>query len=577
MLFSLLSEAFDKIEATSGRLDMTDILAELFKKTPASEIEHVIFLSQGELAPPFEGIDLGLGEKYAMDAISLSYGYSRSEVEKLYKKMGDLGTVAQELAGKKKQHSLASEELTVSKVFTTFMKLSSLEGKGSQESKIKMLAELLNSATPVDAKYLIRFPLGRLRLGVGDPTIIDALSVYRAGDKSLRIELERAYNLCSDLGFVAKTFFDSPEKIKHFQIHVFKPIRPALAERLSSSEEIIEKLGKCAIDAKYDGLRMQVHKKKDKIEIYSRKLERMTEMFPEIVEAARQLPADELIFEGEALAYNEKEKRYYSFQQTIQRKRKYGVEAMRAEFPLRLFAFDLLFQDGMDFTVLPYKVRRVALEKLVAKNKTIVPSNQIIASDSLQVEKFFNDSLGAGLEGIIAKDLDAPYVAGARKFAWIKLKRSYGAMADSVDAVIVGYYLGKGQRAEFEFGGLLVAVLNTESGRYETIARIGSGFSEDEMQLLQEQLEKIKTKEKPKELDSKVTPDFWVKLKYVISVSADEITLSPMHTCGLTGSGEDAKGYALRFPRMTSLRDDKSPKEVTTTEEIIKMFELQKK
>ena len=318
---------------------------------------------------------------------------------------------------------------------------------------------------------------------------------------------------------------------------------------------------------------MQIHLQNGTVEIYSRKLEKMTHMFPEITKAAASLKAKSAIFEGEALAYNASEKKYYSFQQTIQRKRKYGIAGMARDFPLRLFVFDLMYLNGKDLTLSPYSSRRKTLEKVFANTEPLVPSELIYTDDPKKLDNYFTNLLGAGLEGIIAKDLSQPYVAGARKFAWIKLKKSYGALADTVDVVIIGYYLGKGQRQEFEFGGLLAAVLNEETGEFESIAKIGSGFSEDEMQSFEKMLDEIKVKEKPKGVNSKLTPDFWVKPAYVITVAADEITLSPMHTCGMVGD----TGYALRFPRMMSLRDDKGSEEITTTKEIIEMFEMQKR
>ncbi len=573
MRFSLLAHAFSQMEETSLRLKMTDILSELLKSTPPAIADKIVYLCQGSIAPPYEGIDIGIGEKFALEAISVSCGYSRSEVEALYKKKGDLGLTAEELVGKKKQASLYSQDLTVEKVFDSFLKLAKLSGTGSQESKIKALAELLNYSTPIEAKYIIRFPIGKLRLGVGDPTILDALSFYSKGDKSLRVELERAYNLCSDLGFVAKSFMENPESIKDFHITPFKPIRPALAEREPTVEGIMERLGKCAVDSKYDGLRMQVHKKGGKIEIYSRKLEKMTQMFPEIVEAAKKLEQNEIIFEGEALAFSKKEGKYFSFQQTIQRKRKYGIAAMSTDFPLRLFVFDVLEVDGTDLTLEPFEKRRGKLEEIFSGKGTLAPSKLIVTDSAVKIEEFFSECITAGLEGIIAKDLKAPYVAGARKFAWIKLKRSYGLLADTIDAVIVGYYLGKGQRAEFKFGGLLAAVWNDENEKFETIARVGSGFSEEEMQSFQKMLKKITVKEKPKDLESKIEPDFWCKPKFVISITADEISHSPQHTCAF----ENERGFALRFPRMVALREDKGIYDITTTKEIKKLFEMQRK
>jgi len=589
MLFSDAAEYFSRIEATASRLEMSAIVAELLGKCDRNEARPLIYIIEGNIAPAHEGLDVGIGEKFAIRAIAQTSGRTEAQVAADSKKSGDLGTTAETFLAKKSQMSLASSPNELSKVYATFLKISRLSGSGSQEAKISFLSELLNGATPLEAKYLVRFCLGKLRLGVGDPSIIDALSMMRHGDKKDKVVLERAFNLCSDLGEVAEHYIAGND-LSRFSTQPFKPIRPALAERLPSSKEIIEKLGKCAVEAKYDGLRMQVHLQNGEVEIYSRKLEKMTHMFPEIVSAASSLKIKSAIFEGEALAYNVKEKRYYSFQETIQRKRKYGIEKMSEEFPLRLFVFDMMYLDGKDLTLAPYSARRKTLEKLVRGSPTLVPSQQIITDSPKKLEEYFQACIAEGLEGIIAKDLTQPYVAGARKFAWIKLKKSYGDMADTVDAVIVGYYLGKGQRQEFEFGGLLAAVRNEETGELETIAKIGSGFSEDEMVSFEKMLEKIKLAKKPKGVSSKLEPDFWVKPKYVITVAADEITLSPMHTCGMLGdiqrsSGSSVyptasrlnTGYALRFPRMMSLRDDKGPDEATTTKEIIELFEMQRR
>ncbi|MCX8175541.1 MAG: ATP-dependent DNA ligase [Candidatus Micrarchaeota archaeon] len=572
MLFSEAADFFSRIEATSSRLEMSAIAAELLKKCEKEEVKPLVYIMEGNVAPAHEGLDAGIGEKFAIRAIAQVSGRGEKQVEADFKKSGDLGTTAENLLKKRAQLSLASTPNSVLKVHSSFMKISRLSGAGSQEAKILLLSELLNGASPLEAKYIVRFCLGKLRLGIGDPSIIDALSMARHGDKRDREAIERAFNLCSDLGEVAQDYMAGKD-LSRFSARPFSPIRPALAERLPTPKEIIARLGKCAVEAKYDGLRMQVHIKDGKVEIYSRKLEKMTHMFPEITSAASALRCNSAIFEGEALAYNQKEKRYYSFQETIQRKRKHGIEAMQRDFPLRLFAFDIMYLDGKDLTLEKYADRRKALEKLAAGSSVIVPSEQIITDSPKRLEEYFQRCISEGLEGIIAKDLSAPYIAGARKFAWIKLKKSYGEMADTVDAVIVGYYLGKGARQEFEFGGLLAAVLNDETGELETIAKIGSGFSEDEMRKLQEMLEKIRLKQKPKGLNSKLEPDFWVKPKYVITVAADEITLSPMHTCGLVGE----TGYALRFPRMMALRDDKSPQDITTTKEIISLFEMQKR
>ncbi|MCX8198225.1 MAG: ATP-dependent DNA ligase [Candidatus Micrarchaeota archaeon] len=572
MLFSQVAECFAEIEAEPSRIAMSSKIAGLLGKCSAEEARKLVYIIEGSIAPAYEGLEVGIGEKLAIKAIAQTTGYLEKDIEKEYKLVGDLGSVAEKLIAKKAQLSLSSSQNTLDKAYGAFVRIAKLGGAGSQQAKISLLAELLNGAQPAEAKYLVRFCLGKLRLGVGDPTIIDALSMMRHGDKRESEQLLRAFNLCSDLGEVAERYILG-KNLSDFSARPFKPIRPALAERLSSAEEIIEKIGRCAAEAKYDGLRMQVHLEGKRVEIYSRKLEKMTHMFPEIVDAAKRLGANAAIFEGEALAYSQKEKRYLSFQETIQRKRKYGIEAMAKEFPLRLFAFDLMYKDGKDLTLEPYHKRRSMLEELVRGNGTIVASEQIIAESPQMLDQYFKRLVDAGLEGIIAKDLNQPYVAGARKFAWIKLKKSYGQMADTIDAVVVGYYLGKGARQEFEFGGLLACVKNAESGELETVAKIGSGFSEEEMRSFEDMLSKIKVSQKPAGVVSKLEPDFWVEPKYVVAVAADEITLSPMHTCGLSGG----KGYALRFPRMVGMRHDKSPDDITTTAEIIRMFEIQKR
>ncbi|MDO8554613.1 MAG: ATP-dependent DNA ligase [Candidatus Micrarchaeota archaeon] len=572
LFFKDVAETFLKIESKSGRLEMTDILAQLFKKTDVKEIDKLIYLVQGILAPPYDGIELGLGEQFAIRAIASAAGYDRSKVESNYKKSGDLGLTIEELFAKKKQQSLSSSDMDVLYIYDSFVKMAKTSGQGSQELKIKYLTELLNNSSPTEARFIIRFVTGRLRLGVGDPTILDALSFSRTGDKSLREELERAYNVCSDLGYVAKTFFESPEKIVEFKVQPFKPLQPALAERLSTPKEIIEKLGSCSIEFKFDGFRLQCHKKGNEVELYSRKLEKMTHMFPDVVDAIKKLKVKEIIFEGEALAFNEPQKRYFSFQQTMHRRRKHGIDAASKELPLNIFVFDILYLNGKDLTAQPYSSRRKTLESIFPE-EILKLSEKIDVKNEKEIEKLFKQSISEGLEGIMAKDLASPYTAGKRKFAWIKLKKSYGKAVDTIDGVIVGYYLGKGARVEFEFGGLLLAVYNEDNARLETVARIGSGYTEEEMKELQEMLEEIKTTAPPDKLDYKVEPDFWVQPKYVVEVAFDDITLSPMHTCGV----KDDRGYALRFPRMQKMRGDKSISEITTTREVVDLYEKQMK
>jgi len=607
MNFKETAEYFDKIEKASSRLIMTDYLAELFDKTPSEDSKKVVYLLQGRISPQFEGKEIGFGEKLIAEGIAKATGFTREEVDTLFNKIGDLGTAAEEMTLKRKQRALFAEELTVEKVFSNLKKMSTSEGTGSQELKKKLLAELFNSASPTEARYIARIPLGNIRLGIGDPTIMDAYAMVLSKKEQLALEekkknsqskkeekeiedeqrkikvairekIEAAYNVDSDLGEIAqiikKEGLMGLEKIK---IKPGTPIRPTAAERLPSAKEIIEKLGKCAVEAKYDGFRVQISKENDTIKIFSRQSEDITQMFPEIIESAKtHLLPKKCIVEGEALAFNDNTQEYYPFQVTIQRKRKYEIEKKAKEYPLKLFLFDVMYVDGESYLEKPLIERRAKLEAIVKEGGIIKLSEQKIIDNPKDLEFFFEDAISRGLEGIIAKDLFAPYIAGARKFAWIKLKRSYkGTLEDTLDLVIIGYYSGKGKRTEFGLGALLVAAYNSKNDMFESIAKIGTGMTEDILTELEDKLSKIKVKTKPARVISEIEPDFWVQPYIVIEVRADEITLSPMHSCGK----EDGKAYALRFPRMIKFREhsDKKAEDSTTVDEVKKMYQNQKR
>lgn len=578
MRFSTLCETFERIEATPKRLEMMAILGDLFQKTPPAEIDRVVYLLQGGVAPPHEGLEVGMGEKFVAEAIARAVGKSRSEVERDYKETGDLGLTAENLLRGRPKGLVERKPLTVSGVFDAYRRMAAASGSGSQETRIHLLTDLLASAGPVEGKYLARIPLGKLRLGAGDATILEALSARAVGDKSLKEELERAYNLCSDLGLVARTLVESPERLKRFKPRVGSPIRPALAERLPGPEEIIERLGPCLAEAKYDGFRIQIHKAGDRVDLFSRRLERTTPMFPEIVEGARRQVQGDAILEGEALSCNEETGEFLPFQETMQRKRKHDIARVARELPLRLFAFDILYHDGEDLTGTPFGKRRERLERVVRPGETLALAEARRVSTPKELDDFFNTCIQAGLEGIIAKDLGAPYVAGARKFAWVKLKRSYrGELADTVDLAVAGYYRGRGQRAAFGIGTLLGAVFEPETQTFKTVARMGSGLTEEEMVKMKRLLDGVAVPEKPKGVDSifEPEPDVWCEPKYVVEVAADEITRSPMHTCGKVG---DEPGYALRFPRVVGwVRADKRAEDATTVAEIVKLFQQQRR
>lgn len=585
MLFKNLAEYYDKLETISSRLKMIDILGELFGKLESNEIMQAVYITQGILTPPFEGSEIGIAEMLVEEATAISTGYRKEQIDREYKKRGDMGLAVQNLKASTRVRGLASKHYTIKEIYERMLKIADTSGAGSKEKKVNMLADMIGASTPLESKYIVRYPLGQLRLGVGDSTILEALSLAKTGDRKFKASLERAYNICSDLGLVAEQLAKGGEKaIGNFKVTLFKPVRPALAERLTTAEEILERMhGYAAVEQKYDGFRVQVHKDGKKIRLFSRRLENTTEMFPDIVKAVEgEVYAHRIIFEGEALAYNESTSEYLPFQETIQRKRKHGIEEAIERLPLHLFAFDILYLEDRDMLGEPYEKRREKIESIFGNGKLITPTTKILTKSPKELDSFFSKSIEDGLEGVIAKDLKAPYIAGARKFSWIKLKRSYRAkLSDSLDLVVLGYFLGRGARAEFRFGGLLCGTYNKKRDMFETISRIGTGFTEAQMTELRDKLNRIKVKSRPARVDSLIEPDFWVDPKYTVTINADEITKSLMHTCGRSKNEEGIEtGYALRFPRLVgehAIRPDKGPEEATTTSEVIEMYRLQKK
>lgn len=571
MKFHDLVQYFERLEKTTKRLEMFDILAEMFRKADADEVDKIIYLSQGQLLPSFRGVEIGMSEKLLIRALSGAAGREVGKVAAVYKESGDLGLTAYKLLADR------GTGPSVQTVYEGLFQLSRLTGEGSVDKKVALLCEQLSDVSREEAKYLSRFVAGRLRLGVGDATVLEALALAKI-NREFRVELERAYNICSDLGLVARTLFrEGEEGIRGMAIRVGYPIRMALCERLSTAEEIVEKIGRCAVEVKYDGFRCQVHKDGDRIDIFSRNLERTTPMFPEIVEATRrQFKAQAAIFEGEAVAYNEATGELFPFQITIQRKRKHGVEEMARDFPLKFYAFDLLFANGDDWTPRGYRERRAELGRLLKKDTVMEFSQAIETEDPKELQRFFASAVERGLEGMVAKRLDAPYSAGARNFNWIKLKRSYkGELSDTLDLVVAGYFAGKGHRAQFGIGTVLGAVYDPDSDTFKTVSKVGSGFTEEELVRLKEMLDAVSVPHPPARVESLMIPDVWVDPKYVLTVTADEITRSPSHTAGKIG---DEPGYALRFPRTVGfIRPDKRPEDATTVKEIIELFEMQKR
>jgi DNA ligase 1 len=573
--FSELVQYFRRLEETSGRNALVEILAELFAKTPTEDVPPTAYLLQGRLAPYFEPVEIGLGNNYVADAIARAFGGNRATVLKRFDRLGDIGEVAAEIAAESGSSAAPESVPPVREIFDRLLGIARTTGTGSIGAKVEVFASLLREVDPLSCNYLCRVPLGRMRLGVGDPTVLDALSFASVGDKSLRKRLERAYNETSDLGLVGKTLWEGGiEAVDALGIRVGNPVRPALAERLPSAEAIIAKLGRVAVERKYDGFRCQVHKAGSDVRIFSRNLEDLTASFPEITESARrQVVASTAIFEGEALAYNPLSDEYLPFQQTVRRRRKHGVEETAAELPLRLFAFDILYANGESVMERSYAERHAMLENMVQGGDTILISESRTTDEPDELLEVFDDSIQHGLEGIVAKRPDSPYQAGARNYNWVKLKRvQAGNLQDTVDCVIVGYIYGRGRRAAFGVGALLVAVYDPELDVFPTVTKIGTGLSDAQWREVRERCEPYVSERKPARVESNIEPSVWVEPQVVIEVLADEITRSPVHP---TGADEGGQGYALRFPRVVSFREDKKPEDVTTVAEIVELYNQQ--
>jgi len=580
--YSLIADAYEKIEATTKRLEMTDYLVELLKNTPKELIDKVVYLTQGKLYPDFMGIEIGVAEKLAIRAIAKASGHSEKEIEEDLKKTGDIGETAQNFIAKKKQVTLFQQPLTVQKVYETLDKMAKATGEGAMDLKVSLLAGLLANASPKEAKYIVRTVTGKLRLGIADMTVLDALAIAYGGGKEARQLLERAYNISSDLGRVAKTLVEEGlEGIKKFRVVIGEPIRPMLAERLSSPHEILEKLGgKCAAEYKYDGERIQAHKNGEKVLLFSRRLENITSQYPDAVELLkRHVKAKEAILEGECVAIDPDTGDMLPFQELMHRRRKYGIEKAMEEYPVSLFMFDVLYVDGKDLTLEPYPVRRKYLNEIIEEGERIKIAEYLITDNPEELEKFFLEAVEKGCEGLVCKSVmdDSIYRAGARGWLWIKYKRDYKSeMTDTVDLVVVGAFHGKGRRAG-TYGALLLAAYNPEKDVFKTVCKCGSGFTDEDLANLPKMLKPHQIEHKHPRVISNLDADVWFEPKIVIEVIGAEITLSPIHTCAMDVIRKGS-GLAIRFPRFTgNYRFDKAAEDATTEKEIIEMYQKQLK
>lgn len=602
MKFKDVSKVLFLVEQASSRLYITEILAGLFKQVSAHDARDLAYLVLGTLNPPYISTQFSIAQKTMIKVVARLTSFSEEEINQRSQVVGDIGSLVEQFTWE------TDTVLTVSEVFSALKKIESIEGVGSNEIKVSELCSLLQSLDSLSAKYIIRVILKTLRLGFSDMTLIDSFSWMEAGDKSLRKDLEHAYTICADAGFIIyqlKTHGIKAIRDMHIQVGI--PIRPAAAERLENAAAIIDKIGPCVVQPKLDGFRLQIHvdnsQKEPIIRFFSRNLLDMSYMFPEFIEICKKFPVKTFIADGEAIVYDPNTGSYLPFQETVKRKRKHGIEEIVSELPLQLNLFDILYIDGKSLLHEQHHTRRLVLENfyldyqkilndsyLVSKNEQLslfhlskkenneksMQTLQIIQEVSVQtaqeLESFFLKEISAGLEGVVAKKIDSLYQAGKRNFNWIKLKyQAASKLEDSIDVVILGYYPGKGKRSSFGIGAFLVGIYNQELEIFQTVAKIGTGLTDSEWIAMKKKCDEHIIFHQPKDVQcaKELYPTVWVHPVNVCEVIADEITISPLHTAGKT---EDTLGFALRFPRFVRNREDKSSYQTTSVTELKNMY-----
>ncbi len=577
MDYARLVDIYQALESTTKRLEKTKIIADFLRGIREEYLSPLILLLQGRVFPKHEDKKIGVASRLVVKAINTATGLPSQSIEKEWKKTGDLGLTAQNLVAKKQQSTLFSKHLTVGKVFSNLKSLASLEGEGSVERKIQLISELLTSSNPLEARYIIRTLLEDLRVGVGEGSLRDAI-VWSSFDvkmsDALEIEdrekydelvaaVQQAYDITNDFGAVAEIARKSGTKgLLNLELQVGRPLKVMLALKVNDAADGLERVGKPAeVEYKLDGFRMQIHKDGKKINLFTMRLEDVTVQFPDVVPLiSSHISADSCILDAEAVGYSPKTKKYLPFQNISQRiRRKYNIEEIAEKFPVEVNIFDILLYNGKNLINEPFRKRREILEKTVhPEEKKLVIVKKVVTDDIKKVQSFFRDSVEAGNEGLMLKNLDSPYKPGARVGYMVKLKETM----ENVELVIIGAEWGEGKRANWLSSYTLAC--RDENGDLLEMGKVSTGLKEKEEEGLSFEemtriLKPLIISEKGREVN--------VKPEIVIEVAYEEIQRSPTYE----------SGYALRFPRVIVLRNDRSVEDVTSLEYIEELYYGQKK
>jgi len=555
MRYSILADTYEELEKESGKLKKTDILSELLSKTSSEILPKVVILASGKVFPAYSELETGVATKMMIRAIAKATGISSNEIIKKFKEFGDLGLVAEECIKHKKQKTFFKKSLTVELVFKNMQKLAVLTGTGSQEKKLNLIAELLVSAEPKEARYVVRTILETLRIGVAEGIIRDAIAkTFNVGSKLV----ESAWFLNQDYGEIAKITKEKGEKgLKKVKIELGKPIMIMLGEKAPTLKEALEKYENSILEYKYDGMRTQIHKKKDKIWIFTRRLENVTNQFPDLVNFAKEgIKVNECIIEGEAIGIDPKTHEPIPFQELSRRiQRKYDIRLMTKKIPVRIYLFDIVYLNGKILFNEPYSKRRKILKKSIKViSKKFEMSQSLVTKDLKKAQKFYKESLKEKQEGLMVKNLDAKYQPGRRVGYWLKVK----PVMESLELVIVGAEWGKGKRSHW-LSSFTIACRDPDTGEYLPCGKLGIGLTDEQFQEFTKKLKGLIVKEKGIELK--------IKPEVVIEVVYEEIQKSPTYE----------SGYALRFPRLQRVRGDRRPEDCDTIDRVTKLFKSQGK
>lgn len=593
MTIAKLSEYLNQLENISSRLEITSTLADLLNNLEPDEVRPTCYLLQGQLLPQYHGLEFQISVKTVIkvlarllpnkkgDTIDLfgdeDLSAAETEVGSRYKKVGDLGKVAQSVITERGvQLKKQTSSLDVAELYQKLSEIAQDNGSQSQQRKQDKAVALFGQLDPLSAKFVARILLGRLRLGFSDMTIMDALSWAMCGDKSEREMLEAAYQRRADIGKLASEYLQLKDSTKRhkllaeqYSIELGVPVVPALCQRLNSASEVIEKMKEVVAEPKYDGLRIQIHFRKGSdgkpalLRTFTRNLEESSAQFPELEHIAAKLHCQSCILDGEAIGYDPKTGHLIPFQQTIQRKRKHGIAEKAAEIPVRFYIFDLLYLDGHNLINQPLVERKKKLDKVFADNDILRHPESLTTTDSVELKQYHEEMLAEGLEGIVMKQTSAAYQSGRKGWSWVKMKEAEGTtgkLSDTMDVIVMGYYYGRGKRAEFGIGAFLVGVLDEKTQQVLTLAKIGTGLTEETLAEVKKRCDALVVPEQPPVyiVQKMLIPDVWCSPELVVEVAADELTTSPIHSAG----------QALRFPRFIKFRDDKKWDEATTLEEL---------